>query len=95
MGIKAVHTEFIWLSLITEQNLIILDTWSDFSGDAYCRKEVLGMCDVSVQMCLVKQWLVGGGVIISRKHCYQELLIQSKQNERNDSFLPYSGWAYN
>lgn len=88
VGIKVVHTEFIWLSLITEQNLIILDTRSDFSRDAYCRKEVFGMCDcLSVQMCHVKQCLLTGS-IISRKHCYQELhskkqssqelLIQSK-----------------
>lgn len=45
VGIKVVHMEFIWLSLITEQNLIILDTWSDFSRDAHYRKEVVGIPD--------------------------------------------------
>lgn len=66
MGIKVVHTEFIWLSLITERNLIILDTWSDLSGDAYYRKEVVGMRDcLSVQICHVKQWLLVRGCLSS------------------------------
>lgn len=106
VGIKVVRTEFIWLSLITEQNLIILDTRSDFSGDAYCRKELFDMCDcLSVQMCHIKQWLLMGTIISILKYCYQELhskkhsyralLIQRKQSENKDSFLPFWAWAYN
>lgn len=53
VGIKVVHTEFIWLSLITEQNLIILDTGSDFSGDAYCRKEYLTCVTVCQFKCVI------------------------------------------
>lgn len=90
VGIKVVHTEFIWLSLITEQNLIILDTWSDFSRDAYCRKEVFGMCNcLSVQMCQVKQWLVGvGGPLFLGSTAIRNYLFKvNKMKDRTPFFL--------
>lgn len=85
VGIKVVHTEFIWLTLITEQNLIILDTWSYFSGDAYYRKEVFGMCDRQFKHIMLSDGYLWGS-IISWKHCYQELHIESKQNGKKKSF---------
>lgn len=41
--IKVVHRDSIWLSLITEQNLIILGTCSGFSGESNWRKEIFGI----------------------------------------------------
>ena len=83
MGIKVVHTEFIWLSLITEQNIIILDTWSDFSEDVYWRQAALGERDcLPVQEHQVRQRLLGGWWGTSRELSYHEPLTQSQQNER-------------
>lgn len=91
VGIKVVHTEFIWLSLITEQNLIILDTRSDFSGDAYCRKEVFGTLIVCQCECVMLNNAYSGGPAFlgsiatknyTQRSTDQELLIQSKQSEK-------------
>lgn len=52
----------------------------------YCRKEVFGMC-----YCQFKCVLLNHGYFGRVYHCWEaqvsELLIQSKQKERKDSFL--------
>lgn len=62
VGIKVVHTEFIWLNLITERNLIILDTPSDLSRDAYNKKEVVGTSDCQFKYVMLNNGYLWGSV---------------------------------
>lgn len=77
VGIKVVHTEFIWLSLITERNLIILDTPSDLSRDAYNRKEVVGMRDCQFKYVMLNNGYLRGecpsflGSTVIRNHAFK------------------------